>query len=389
MLIICPKCFAKYNVDDELIHQNEQIFQCSACHHRFVEHLKTTNENVVSSKQATVSHDEKTSIQSVEPQPQPQHVAIEPISVLPEAFTPVTDMVDKKQKHVMPWIILILLFGIICGGLGAWVYRDELMDRYPMLKKAIRLLVYSPQQANQAAMEDIILLSGAQVLQTQADEKPVLDVIVPPQQIPAILQNHHPEQQNASDIQIQNEVSSDMPISESVAAENIDTQAVYQDDENKVENTEENPVVSDVVDDVIVEDVMVNDMPIVESPVSQEMPQPALSPAVVPMPAEVPVAVQTIADVVIRDVTFVYDQDNPRLIRLFVQGVVENAGAYAGLIPPLQAQLFDKDNVLLGVRDLPYAQTLMKPKTAEFFFYELNEVPKGTVARIHITVKGK
>jgi hypothetical protein len=109
---------------------------------------------------------------------------------------------------------------------------------------------------------------------------------------------------------------------------------------------------------------------------------------VVPASEEVQVEPTTSkTDVQIRDVSFKYDQADEEP-RLFVQGVVSNITERVIKMPPLQVQLFDSNAALLGVKDLPYGDAQMPAKSDEFFFYELTDIPAGTVAKIEVVVKG-
>ena len=54
----------------------------------------------------------------------------------------------------------------------------------------------------------------------------------------------------------------------------------------------------------------------------------------------------------------------------------------------MQVQLFDANGALLGVKELPYGEAQMPAQSDEFFFYELTDIPAGTVAKIEVVVKG-
>lgn len=95
------------------------------------------------------------------------------------------------------------------------------------------------------------------------------------------------------------------------------------------------------------------------------------------------------APVQIKDVVFRYDDTGTDNQRLFVQGIVTNVMEEALPMPALQAQLYDKDDVLLGVRDLPYTARTLNAKMAEFFFAEIQSLPNNIVKRVSVVLKGK
>ena len=400
MLIICPKCFAKYEVNEHLLNGNVQVFQCTECQHRFEEHLELPSHN--SPKTVAEMPSEFSSVVSDAVHnaahgggviPSSKDFIAERTTVLPEAFTPIESETGQKGRKVLLVVFVLLFASMVFGGVYFWVAKDVLVKRYPGLHQIVQSVKDKPAQTvpteSELPMED----DGEDVVSVEAVQVPtdpinnVIDLTVqeaaqvPERILPVETDSIAPVSSEkpsslqeaasgvlhvANDVSVQLQDTSEKTLDSEVLSvqsnpENQSDGMPIEVDVNSSEATEASEkVLSDESADAIIEDVL---MPV---DVSGEV-----------------VAVQ------IRDVTFKNDTTDKTLSRMFVQGMVENASGLTGVIPPLQAQLYDKDNVLLAVRDLPYAPTMIQPKSPEFFFYELSDVPTGSVAKVTVIVKGQ
>ncbi len=408
MLIICPKCFAKYEVDEHLLHDNVQIFQCTECQHRFEEHLELSTKNLPentlnmpTSFPSVVSDAVQNAAQNNETIPSSKDFIVERHAVLPEAFTPIENMPKQKGRKVLLLAFILLFILMVFGGMYLWMIKDVVLEQYPSVRKAVSLLNAKPVHSVSVEAELPMEEDGIGMGQSDSanmQKMSVNEVIdLTKQEVVQMPERILPVETEAIEMPISNEVkapTNESDMSEDIVelveapAENVLNnpdnigQTVQNPSEDNIlpvdQNLQESPVVSvskTVNPDKVVksaDDSLVNE--------KTEVVEDILMPA--DISGEV-VAVQ------IKDVTFKNDTTDKTLSRMFVQGMVENTSGVVGVIPPLQAQLYDKDNVLLGVRDLPYAPTMIQPKSPEFFFYELSEVPTGSVAKVTVIVKGQ
>ena len=184
MLIICPNCFAKFEVNDRLLKKNIQKFACSNCGERFEENLEALRADEtepfntgavaaasaevmmqgqelgnqgrellgVASEENAIRSTEDTGIQdtalaeAVQGQDGPSfnwtNQGEEDLSVqsLPEEFTPVQE--PKKSKGL--WFVFLFLL-IVAGILAfAWYKRDVLLQQFPNVQKGIHLIMGKP-----------------------------------------------------------------------------------------------------------------------------------------------------------------------------------------------------------------------------------------------------
>lgn len=184
MLIICPNCFAKFEVNDRLLKKNVQKFACSNCGERFEENLEAlradetapfdtgavaaasaevmmqeqelgnrgrellgaaTEENAVRSTENTGIKDNAL-IEAEQEQSGPSfnwtNQEIEDLSVqsLPEEFTPVREA--KKSKGL--WFVFIFLLVVVGILAYAWYKRDDLLQQFPNVQKGIHLIMGKP-----------------------------------------------------------------------------------------------------------------------------------------------------------------------------------------------------------------------------------------------------
>lgn len=211
MLIICPNCFAKFEVNDRLLKKNVQKFVCSNCGERFEENLEAlradeiepfnagavaaasaevmmqeqelgnrgrellgtaTEENAVRSTENTGIKD-NVPTQAEQGQSGPSFNwtnQMEDLSVqsLPEEFTPVHEA--KKSKGL--WFVFIFLL-VIAGILAyAWYKCDDLLQQFPNVQKGIHLIMGKPYASLPSVSETPVAdtvsadVQGADVIQS-------------------------------------------------------------------------------------------------------------------------------------------------------------------------------------------------------------------------------
>lgn len=185
MLIICPNCFAKFEVNDRMLKKNIQKFACSNCGERFEENLgalradETEPFNVgataaestevmtqeqdlgnqgrellgIADAQNAVRSTEDTGIKdnalaeaaqgNDDPSFSWSKEGDEDLSVqsLPEEFTPVR---DQKKKTSGLWFVFLFLLVIIGILTFAWYKREDLMQNFPNVQKGIHLIMGKP-----------------------------------------------------------------------------------------------------------------------------------------------------------------------------------------------------------------------------------------------------
>ncbi|MBR4926977.1 MAG: zinc-ribbon domain-containing protein [Alphaproteobacteria bacterium] len=404
MLIICPKCFAKYEVDEHLLHDNVQIFQCTECQHRFEEHLELSTKNLSenassmpTSFPSVVSDAVQNAAQNNETIPSSRDFIAERSVILPEAFTPIENTPQKGRKILLLAFILLFML-MVFGGMYLWVAKDIFLEQYPSLRKAVHLLNDKPVQSVIDDAELPMEEEGADTEQadsvneqklptnevidlTKTDGVPTPERILPIETdtAEALVLGEVNVPKNETDMLEDVVELVEVPLENTSNNQDSVGQEIQKSIEDNGDVTGQNPQEQPVI---LTEEAVLKPNALKE-PVSDETVEVIED---ILMPADIS---GEVVSVQIKDVTFKNDMTDKTLSRMFVQGMIENTSGVAGVIPPLQAQLYDKDNVLLGVRDLPYAPTMIQPKSPEFFFYELSEVPTGSVAKVTVIVKGQ
>lgn len=174
MLIICPNCFAKFEVNDRLLKKNIQKFACSNCGERFEENLEALRSdetepfNLNAQQAAAASTEVLTqegnlgeqgrdllgtaeqenaarSFKTADDANGPSFTLSqedEDLSVqsLPEEFTPVREA--KKSKGL--WFVFIFLLVVVGLLAYAWYKRDDLLQQFPNVQKGIHLIMGKP-----------------------------------------------------------------------------------------------------------------------------------------------------------------------------------------------------------------------------------------------------
>ena len=416
MLIICPKCFAQYSVDERKFKSETQVFQCTACGHRFEERVhfddeKNTQNDVSEPAQASVS---PLQIPVYQTQSVPQEAPVVDFTphstgVLPEEFMPVNDTPPSKGRKIAYVIVMMLILIAVGTCAYVWLNREALLKQYPHVQKAWTLLTTPEQnsqpnnisdkqpdtmtpdtQLNNDVIQDVQVLQVPSI-QTLPDEPIISDLQVKPAK-----QNSDAGQMKDRILPVEAEPVI-LPETQGGVSENV----VIETSESKTQtaNTQEDRQAEDVPPAEIVSP---------DNRANETAEQPAVLPQInqeeeiileeIPMPTDMPMENKTpqlndtltdASKVRIHDVSFKYDMENEATPRLFVQGVVSNVTNDIIKMPPLQVQLFDANGTVLGIKELPYAQTDLGPNGEEFFFYDLSDVPAGLVAKINVTVKGK
>ena len=407
MLIICPKCFAKYEIDIQHFNEETHIFQCSNCGKRFEERVHfddEKNENQQSVPPAFITEQPILTPLSENDYISSNRAAMDftPQSsvVLPEEFTPVSDTGSSIGRKIIFAVILLFVLGLGAGSVYIWMNKAILLKKYPEVQRAINLIttptksvLSSVSQEDLPMEEDIPTIPQAQEVVLTPIEQKIQDEVkggaiaedrILPVETEAVI---YPKQSASNEVVEQ-------PLQMEQLVQPIDQPLSA---EQPVQSAE--PSLS--VEQVVVEDV------IVPTPDQPNAIMDKVAPAVLPAEEEIilediPLSTENIvsvpeqsetdlnvsaADIQIRDVSFKYDQADVEP-RLFVQGVVANITNRVIKMPPLQVQLFDANGALLGVKELPYGEAQMPAQSDEFFFYELTDIPAGTVAKIEVVVKG-
>lgn len=394
MLIICPKCFAKYDVDTRSFHKTSQIFECTKCHHRFEERVDYDNpaepentdippENDVISAAVQDVHADAAAGEPVKGWSLPQSdFSAQSSAVLPEEFTPVNEPeTSNGRKALFLFLAVIIVAGI--AGAYAWINRDSLIHNVPVLDKAVRILTDQPVQVPVQPAPENNGSDAAQMPTALPGADNALQPIRPEQPIEATL-----IEQAVNVPAVQPEPVPDKPavLQESAPVLKTDRilpaetgQAIPQNP--RPDLTADNAAKTQAIEDIVVDEIELPDMPADNGAVINHV---AVKP-VVPAASENKVSAAALD---IRDVSFRYDQEHIETPRIFVQGVVMNQTDEAQVMPILAAQLFDKNGVLLGVKDLPHGDSVLNPRAGEFFFFEVNELPAGLIDRVNVVVKG-
>lgn len=408
MLIICPKCFAKYEIDVQQFQEETHIFQCSNCGKRFEERVhfddeKNENQQVVppafiteqpviaplsesdyiSSNRATMDFSPQSSV------------------VLPEEFTPVSDSGPSIGHRLVFSFIFLFVLILVGASIYVWMNRIELLKKYPDIQKAINLVTapvstssvaYSDVKNEELPMESEAMPKAQEIILTPIEQKmqeevkngaDVAEHILPVKATdvveiaPVILNegSQSPVLKMPSEEVMNVDLSADLPVlQEAVLSQEVPNVPTGTMEPNVPvlphEGVQKVKTELPIEEEIILEDISIPDE-IVIPDIEQAPTEPTISGK----------------DVQIRDVSFKYDQSETGP-QLFVQGVISNLSDKGIKLPQLQVQLFDSNGTLLGVKDLPYGEAQMPAKSDEFFFYELSEIPTGTVAKIEVVVKG-
>ena len=425
MLIICPKCFAKYEIDTQQFNEETHIFQCSNCGKRFEERVHfddEKNENQQSVPPAFITEQPILAPLSENDYISSNRAAMDftPQSsvVLPEEFTPVGDTGSSIGRKIIFTIILLFVLGLGAGSVYIWMNKAVLLKKYPEVQRAIDLIM-TPTKSVQSSVsqedlpmegdipaipqtQEVVLTPIEQKMQEGVKDESVADnrilpvetetVIYPKQPTAEAEQPAQPVEQPLPTEQSAQLVEQPLPTEQSAqpAEQLLPTEQATQSAEQPI--PADQPVIEEVVvptpdmPNAVIEPTVPEVLPVEEEIILEEIPLPAENIVPVPEQSETELNVSA-TDIQIRDVSFKYDQADAEP-RLFVQGVIANITDRVIKMPPLQVQLFDANGTLLGVKDLPYGEAQMPAKSDEFFFYELTDIPAGTVAKIEVVMKG-
>lgn len=413
MLIICPKCFAKYEIDTSKFNEETHIFQCSNCGKRFEERVHfddEKNENQQSVPPAFITEQPILAPLSENDYISSNRAAMDftPQSsvVLPEEFTPVGDTGSSIGRKIIFTIILLFVLGLGTGSVYIWMNKAALLKKYPEVQRAIDLIM-TPTKSVQSSVsqenlpmegdvpmmpqtQEVVLTPIEQKMQEGVKDESVADNRILPAETEAVI---YPKQPTAEAEQPAQLV--EQPLSTEQSAQ--PAEQVIQPIEPPVQPVKQpipadQPVIEEVVvptpdmPNAVIEPTVPEVLPVEEEIILEEIPLPAENIVPVPEHSETELNVSA-TDIQIRDVSFKYDQADAEP-RLFVQGVIANITDRVIKMPPLQVQLFDTNGTLLGVKELPYGEAQMPAKSDEFFFYELTDIPAGTVAKIEVVMKG-
>lgn len=414
MLIICPKCFAKYEIDTQQFNEETHIFQCSNCGKRFEERVHfddEKNENQQSVPPAFITEQPILAPLSENDYISSNRTAMDftPQSsvVLPEEFTPVGDTGSSIGRKIIFTIILLFVLGLGAGSVYIWMNKAALLKKYPEVQRAIDLIT-TPTKSVQSSVsqedlpmeedipaipqtQEVVLTPIEQKMQEGVKDESVADNRILPAETEAVIYPKH-STADAEAEQLAQPVKQPLPTEQSAqpAEQLLPTEQATQSAEQPVPAGQ--PVIEEVVvpapdmPNAVIEPTVPEVLPVEEEIILEEIPLPAENIVSVPEQSETELNVSA-TDIQIRDVSFKYDQADAEP-RLFVQGVIANITDRVIKMPPLQVQLFDANGTLLGVKELPYGEVQMPAKSDEFFFYELTDIPAGTVAKIEVVMKG-
>ncbi|MGN1063392.1 MAG: DUF3426 domain-containing protein [Alphaproteobacteria bacterium] len=435
MLIICPKCFAKYEVDTRSLRKTRQVFECTKCHHRFEERVdydeKSADTPALTPAQSEgitpVSEPMTPDINTDETLKDwaatPADFRAQSSTVLPEEFTPVSDTESSNgRKALFLFLALMIVVGLI--GFCVWANKESLLTKAPALDKAWRILTDKPLVINDVSAVPTSLGVAPQPIETPRDTNympmhpaaegqsgaPAADGLAGTPsahgQIPPI-KDVHPIAPNPlkTVVNVAAEAQDDTPVFPVTQTQPVG-QVLKSDSILPVETGQALPVTSaeeahvvpdkpvqtptakitapavqvptrsltegqDDIEDVTVEEIDLSDMP-------------------APLVGTVPVSAgERAAAAVVQNVSFRYDSDDVNAPRIFIQGIVKNTTNDSQPMPALAAQLFDKNGVLLGVKDLPHGDLVLNPQAGEFFFFEVNDLPNGLIDTVRVAVKGQ
>ena len=414
MLIICPKCFAKYEIDTQQFNEETHIFQCSNCGKRFEERVHfddEKNENQQSVPPAFITEQPILAPLSENDYISSNRAAMDftPQSsvVLPEEFTPVGDTGSSIGRKIIFTIILLFVLGLGAGSVYIWMNKAALLKKYPEVQRAIDLIM-TPTKSVQSSVsqenlpmegevpmmpqtQEVVLTPIEQKMQEGVKDESVADNRILPVETEEVVYPKQPTA-DAEAEQLAQPVEQPLPTEQPMqsAEQLLPTEQATQSAEQPVPAGQ--PVIEEVVvptpdmPNAVIEPTVLEVLPVEEEIIVEEIPLPAENIVPVPEQSETELNVSA-TDIQIRDVSFKYDQADAEP-RLFVQGVIANITDHVIKMPPLQVQLFDANGTLLGVKDLPYGEAQMPAKSDEFFFYELTDIPAGTVAKIEVVMKG-
>ena len=382
MLIICPKCFEKYEVDTKQFDEESHIFQCSNCGKRFEERVHfddEKNENKQNIPPAFITEQPVLAPLSENDYISSNRVTMnfsaQSSVVLPEEFTPVSDTGLGWGRKLVFIIIVLCILGSVGFSAYIWLNKATLLKKYPKVQKALTLIM-DEQVSTPLYMPNENILKQENVKSEPDVQEVVLTPIEKRIQEPVHdFENGVQERilpvEGGNEVKVANDMVQKVEVETPGASENQSNEALVIPQENVVV-TEAKPV----------SEVVLTEVPAVLTEGD------AVSPQIIPAQEVAQNIVDpTVKDIQIRDVSFKYDQVDS-MPSLFVQGVIFNISDKTIKMPPLQVRLFDANGTLLGVKDLPYGEAQMPPQSDEFFFYELSDVPAGIVAKIEVVVKG-
>ncbi len=133
MLIICPKCFAQYDVSGLSDTQKNQEYHCSNCNHYFVaepqEYLSESDSAApVSTIMVAPTEKPLKMPRCLEDAPRTEPVALQPdLGYIPEEFKPVPVPKKKKSSVLVVFVYLMILAAL---GYAGYVHRDLIWNQF-------------------------------------------------------------------------------------------------------------------------------------------------------------------------------------------------------------------------------------------------------------------
>jgi len=135
MIIDCPNCNKKFDIDQNLIPSNGRLLQCGSCNHKWFFELNIIKKNT---EEEIEIKPKKDFVKNINPPPKElkKEINIEPKEIIPP---------KKKEKKNINYfnILLVVILSIIAFILVIDTFQNQLISVFPNIKFLLNNLYQS------------------------------------------------------------------------------------------------------------------------------------------------------------------------------------------------------------------------------------------------------
>ena len=131
MIIDCPDCNKKFNIDQNLIPSNGRLLQCGSCNHKWFFKLNITEEEINIKPEKNLNINVETSDKDLK-----KEINVKSEKIIPK---------KKKEKKNINYlnILLVIIISITAFILVLDTFEDQLISIFPNIKFSLNNLYQS------------------------------------------------------------------------------------------------------------------------------------------------------------------------------------------------------------------------------------------------------